>query len=1293
MTHRTLDRNRYAIMAAAAAWVCVTIFVLSTGPAWATRGHVFEKSFGAKGSNPGQLEEPSGVAVNEATGDVYVVDKGNNRVEVFSANGTFEGQFNGTGTYEATVAGKLEKETGTPAPPSPLESPEGIAVDNSCSLHKPEVLTESTVPSCKDSDPSAGDVYVADVRHNVIDKFTSAGEYLGQVTEAEGSAFNRPEGVAVDSKGELWVYPEGEQVDNFTDALANEFIASRRLNVPGGFAESGVFAVDSKDDAYAEDFFEGVKSIAKFNSEGALLNGAIGDERFSENASGGVAVELSSGDVYIDQFHTVARFGPESSLIERLGAGQLTRGSGVGVSSASETVYVADAEADVVDIFSPEEPSKPTVTGESVSDITASSVTFEAEVNPRSKGGEKATEYHLQYGPCNSPSTCSASSFEASTPNASLPPDFEVHAVGPLNVQGLSPSTVYHFRVVATNSHGTTEGERNGTAEEVGHTFTTQAVGAFLLPDSRAWELVSPPDKQGAAIEVIGQGHVTQASAEGGAVSYATNLPTESEPPGYSTLVQVLSTRGPQGWASRDISPPHVAATGHGFEGEYALFSSDLSLGVVQPFGAFIPSSSPFALAPREASEQTAFLHTEFPSGDTGDTCPTPAQEANGISCYRPLVTAHEGFANVPPGTVFGEPNTCPFGDGGGGGALNICGPKFVGATPDLSHVVLESTVALTRTSLPAGEDGLYEWSAGHPPGEQLKLVSVLPKVLPGETETAASNAPELGYHNAVARNAISDDGARVVWTEKQGKARLFLRDVARAETVQLDAVQGGSGEHGVEEGGRGPTFQSASSDGSRVFFTDTQRLTADSGGGPGENEADLYECAIVVKAGALSCDLTDLTPLRSGEGVQVLDELLGTSEDGSYVYFVSNGVLTEGEGAVNGKCRALSSLSGALCNLYVAHYNGSVWETRLAAVLSANDFPDWNGDGGENFLAEMTSRVSPDGHWLAFMSERGLTGYDTRDAVTGKPDEEVYLYSAISGRTACASCNPSGARPMGVNFDNMLPGADGELKVWGGQGVAGTVPTWSEYGGSLGAAARYQSRYLSDSGRLFFNSNDALVSLDANRTGDVYEYEPEGVGSQDAPCGPSAGTGSDVFKPAHPVEMEGAKKEEPGGCVGLISSGSSPEESVFLDASESGSDVFFLTTRKLAPQDFDTTYDVYDAHECTTESPCPTASVSQPPECTTEASCKAAASPQPSIFGAPASTTFTGSSNVASAVSKVPMKPRAKSLTRAQKLYKALHTCRKDKSKKRRAACEKRARKKYGTKPKPKAKSYKGAK
>ena len=81
------------------------------------------------------------------------------------------------------------------------------------------------------------------------------------------------------------------------------------------------------------------------------------------------------------------------------------------------------------------------------------------------------------------------------------------------------------------------------------------------------------------------------------------------------------------------------------------------------------------------------------------------------------------------------------------------------------------------------------------------------------------------------------------------------------------------------------------------------------------------------------------------------------------------------------------------------------------------------------------------------------------------------------------------------------------------------------------GAEELYQSRYLSDSGRLFFNSGDALVPQDVNGTWDVYEYEPEGVGS----CGPAAASGSVVYRP----ERETASGVvEPAGCVGLISSG-----------------------------------------------------------------------------------------------------------------------------------------------------------
>ena len=36
-------------------------------------------------------------------------------------------------------------------------------------------------------------------------------------------------------------------------------------------------------------------------------------------------------------------------------------------------------------------------------------------------------------------------------------------------------------------------------------------------------------------------------------------------------------------------------------------------------------------------------------------------------------------------------------------------------------------------------------------------------------------------------------------------------------------------------------------------------------------------------------------------------------------------------------------------------------------------------------------------------------------DAVSGQPDEEVYLYDAVANRLVCVSCNPTGARPVGV--------------------------------------------------------------------------------------------------------------------------------------------------------------------------------------------------------------------------------------------------------------------------------------
>ena len=62
-------------------------------------------------------------------------------------------------------------------------------------------------------------------------------------------------------------------------------------------------------------------------------------------------------------------------------------------------------------------------------------------------------------------------------------------------------------------------------------------------------------------------------------------------------------------------------------------------------------------------------------------------------------------------------------------------------------------------------------------------------------------------------------------------------------------------------------------------------------------------------------------------------------------------------------------------------------------------------------------------------------------------------------------------------------------------------------------------------------------------------------------------------------------------GCIGLISSGTSSQESAFLDASENGDDVFFLTAAQLVPADTDDAYDIYDAHVCSEASPCTSSS------------------------------------------------------------------------------------------------------
>jgi Mala s 1-like protein len=390
-----------------------------------------------------------------------------------------------------------------------------------------------------------------------------------------------------------------------------------------------------------------------------------------------------------------------------------------------------------------------------------------------------------------------------------------------------------------------------------------------------------------------------------------------------------------------------------------------------------------------------------------------------------------------------------------------------------------------------------------------------------------------VGEPNAQDGNqAISADGSHVLFASGGG---LYDR-IDGEHTVQLDEkAQGGSGPSG------GGVFRAASADGSSVLFLDESRLTAVSTAE--SKEPDLYECEIVEVKGSLTCKLTDLTVAKTGEHADVLSVSELGSQDSSHVYFTAKGVLatnkreyeyTDNEGMSH---KVTEEAKNGEDNLYVEQSGSIVY----IATLS---------EGGKG-------AVSPNGKWLAFDSRKSLTGYDNKTGAE-RPAEEIFLYDTAAERLECVSCAPSGEAPVGGGV--VLP--------------------------------QPRLRPLSDGGRVFFETAEALVPSDTNGQMDVYEYE--------------------------------------GGQPSLISTGTSTndfplEPQSFVGASETGGDVFFKATQSLVPQD--TSEDAVVVYDARVDGGFP--AIAAPPACTTADACRSAVSPQPPIYGAPSSQTFSGVGNL----------------------------------------------------------------
>jgi hypothetical protein len=857
----------------------------------------------------------------------------------------------------------------------------------------------------------------------------------------------------------------------------------------------------------------------------------------------------------------------------------------------------------------------PTIVESSVksSGETTTTANIEAEVNP---GGEEAG-YVIEYGP---------SASYGLTATGSIPAGF---AEVPLErkLTGLEANTEYHWRLTLKNLMG--------SATTLDHTFVYSTEGGGLS-DGRQYELVTPPEKNGADVILVnGQALIPQV-AEGGARVLAPSLQcfagsSSCVPANGKQGVPFEFTRTSSGWAAHSLAPP-AAGLGYGF-------------------------SSPFGYNPDSGTAVFAI---------------PPSAGAQANEEFDWYGEKERSFADIGP---IGEPSS--------GAISHVRGVGPVHATADLRHVVYQVLGSLWKSLEPPtlGEEphAVYEYEgAGN-------TIPRLVGIAPGSSDELVSECgTKLGGINEYNYNALSEDGETVYFTAVPcGVEQEGLGDTSKVKTPTLYAryeharselISAHAEEHPVAgeacdaacqaQPSSFANFEGASGDGSRVFFTDPHQLTDTASEDTtvptitGEQPTGGSYCTKEHAPGASGCNLyVSECPDRcvnpserrlvdvsagdtSGEAPRVL-ATVAISSDGSHVYFVARGALTganrEGHTPVSGEP-----------NLYV--YDTETSRTSFLATLSsADEALEQEGVGQAN--------VTPDGRFLVFLAHDALTPDDTRTGAGAPP--QIYRYDAETETLVRVSAGAKGFRDDGnegaagpgfLDTTRIVPASVGLLRE---MSPLRTDPTMSDDGNFV--------FFESPIGLTPHTLNDAVNG--ANEEGEplyaenVYEWEQPGVGS----C-PAA---------------------EAAGCTFLVSDGKDVAESAqfasehgvsvsLLGSDGSGANVFFTTSDQLVAQDTDTERDIYDAHICSSGEPCPPAPQATPP-CLGEVCHGIPAEQQGAPTGG--SLTLNGLGNITPAAPAV----KTKALTRAQKLANALKACKKDKKQAKRKTCEKSARKKFG--------------
>jgi hypothetical protein len=741
-------------------------------------------------------------------------------------------------------------------------------------------------------------------------------------------------------------------------------------------------------------------------------------------------------------------------------------------------------------------------------------------------------------------------------------------------------------------------------------------IGLVVLPavataeeraDGRSLELVSPADKNGG--EVMSSAKRTRAAADGSAVDFAS-LTGFADVQGTGIANDYMSIRtaqpGTNGWVTHAITPKQDPMT-------YTAV-----LGGAEPFyvGDFSPDLS-------------AGIFSAW-SPLTND--PNVANVEN-LYARHDLRTPGTGTYELDTGCPLCETTSTPLPPLPARVGAMI--PLLAGASADFSHTVFESILNLTGDAPPqpaaCATDvnqcyaRVYESDHG-----VVRLAGILPNGSAAQESIAGTGA---GTTHAVhyTPHVMSNDGRRVIFTVPgvlhkpsqlaPGAAygRLYMR-VDGSSTIQLDASERTdcanpgpcTGTPQLDPKGEwASTYQDASVDGTHVFFSTRQALTDNA---PSSNEEKLYVWDANAPPGhhlelvSVDHNHNDGADLDPATG----NGVVGASDTGDYVYFIATGQLVAGAPTL-----------GSQAGLYVWHKEGENATVRYIGKL-ANLKRSGIGDSSYltwvntswSIISGKESRVSPDGEHLLFMSSSGEGllsahgGVDVDQSACAGGCQTLYSYDAVTEKLQCASCTSDG-RVVANAYDMISESKGASMQSW------------------------HLSHALSDDGRyVFFTTPGALVSGDVNGKLDAYVFDTV------------------------------------TGKVSLLSSGTDPSDSFFMDASASGGDAFFMTRQRLVGWDSDNNLDLYDAR-IGGGLPEPAAVL---PGCAGDA-CQGVQTTVP-VFDGPGSLGFAGSGNApAPVISKSSVRS-----ANTHKLSVALRACRKQHGRQRRK-CESGARKRYATK------------